>query len=83
MFKKLFLLPRKVKNKIILIFRRYAVVFVVVCFGMLWYAVVCCGMLWYALVCCGICGMLWYALVCAKKCHPIVSVNHIELTAVQ
>ena len=35
----------------------YAVVFVAVCCGMLWYAVVCCSMLWYAVVC-G--GMLWY-----------------------
>ena len=33
----------------------YAVVFVAVCCGMLWYAVVCCGMLWYAVVCCGMC----------------------------
>ena len=71
MFKQLFLLPRKVKNKIILIFCWYAVVFVVVCFGMLWYAVVYCGMLWYAVVFVVCFGMRWYVQksVTRKKEH--------------
>ena len=68
MFKKLFLLPRNVKNKIILKFCWYAVVF-------LWYAVVCCGMLQYAVVCFGMLWYLWYALVFAGMCKKVSPVH--------